>query len=408
VKSAGRVAGSIYAWSTVGAIVGTFVTGYFLISSLGTFRVLTLLAFVLAMLSFFVGRLWKNNAMLYAASIVCGGATVGLFLVDYGSRRFDLETKYYAIKVKHVPDLGEHAYSLTLDHLMHSVVRLDDPTWLFYKHEYIQAELLLQARARGGETNLLVIGGGGYTFPRYVEFQMPDVNVEVVEIDPGVTKIAHEKLGLSRDTKIRTFNLDGRQFVSERASKGKYQLVMQDAVNDLSVPGHLMTKEYNDAVKSTLTPDGAYLLTLIDDLPKGQLWRAAFHTMQQTFKYVTMLGSHDLVDWQGNIYPGRSVYVIRGSDQPLDIDEMQGAITREYLRRPATMVPAHVYSHIVELIPWYTAYWLTDRYTYPLDESTTNMLLSDPRHKKIILTDQFCPVDNLMADVFREQAKGRR
>ena len=47
IKSAGRVAGSIYAWSTVGAIVGTFATGYFLIGIVGTFRVLMILAFIL-------------------------------------------------------------------------------------------------------------------------------------------------------------------------------------------------------------------------------------------------------------------------------------------------------------------------------------------------------------------------
>jgi predicted membrane-bound spermidine synthase len=405
VKSAGRVAGSVYAWSTIGAIVGTFVTGYFLISALGTYRVLMVLSFVLAVLSFFVGRLWKNNAMLYGASIVCGGAVVGLFIVRFGVDRFDMETKYYAIKVTRQPDLGEHAYSLTLDHLWHSIVRLDDPTWLYYKHEYVQAELLLQTRAHNPKTNLLVIGGGGYTFPRYAELTTPDVDIEVVEIDPGVTKIAHDKLGFSRDTKIRTFNMDGRQFVSERAAKGHYQLVMQDAVNDLSVPGHLMTKEYNDAVKATLTPDGAYLLTLIDDLPRGKLWRAAYLTMQQSFKYVTLLGSHALVDKEGNIHRGRSVYVIRGSDQPLDLVDLQGVIIRDFLSKPTT-VPSKVYAPLADLS--YAVSWWLDRYSHPLDEATVDRLLNEPGFKKIILTDQYCPVDNLMAEVFREQAKGKR
>lgn len=416
MKSAGRVAGSVYAWSTVGAIVGTFVTGYFLISALGTFRVLMVLSFALAALSFFVGRLWKNNAMLYGASIVCGGATLGLFIVGVGKDRHDMETKYYAIKVSPLqdydrdtfglgPDERLRAVKLTLDHLTHSYVDPDDPTWLGYKHEYIQAELLLQARARSPETNLLVIGGGGYTFPRYVEYVMPDVNVEVVEIDKGVTETAHRQLGLPRDTKIRSYNMDGRQFVSEIAGKGKYQLVMQDAVNDLSVPGHLMTKEYNDAVKATLAPDGAYLLTLIDGLPRGKLWRAAFHTMQQSFKYVTLLSSHQLLDKEGSIYQPRSVYVIRGSDQPLDIVDLQGVIIRDIFKRPLS-VPSKIYAPVSEMK--YTVHWWLDRYTWPLDEATTNRLLNDPGHRKIILTDQYCPVDNLMAEVFREQAKGRR
>ena len=54
-----------------------------------------------------------------------------------------------------------------------------------------------------------------------------------------------------------------RQFASvERAVPGSYDLVVQDAVNDLSVPAHLMTKEYNDAVRAVLKPQsGVYLLT---------------------------------------------------------------------------------------------------------------------------------------------------
>src|SRR6185369_9066741 len=99
-----------------------------------------------------------------------------------------------------------------------------------------------------------------------------------VEIDPGVTEVAHRELGLSRETKIRSYHMDGRQFVREKAQKGHYRLVIQDAVNDLSVPYHLMTKEYNDAVKATLTEDkatgkkdGAYLLTLIDSIEDGDL-----------------------------------------------------------------------------------------------------------------------------------------
>ena len=180
--------------------------------------------------------------------------------------------------------------------------------------------------------------------------------------------------------------------------------MIQDAVNDLSVPYHLMTKEYNDAVKETLTPGGAYLLTLIDGLPRGKLSRAAFHTMQQSFKYVTLLSSHQLVDKEGSVYRPRSVYVIRGSDVPLDIVDLQGVIIRDILKRPLT-VPSKVYSPLSDMS--YAVHWWLDRYTWLLDEATTNRLLNDPGHRMIILTDQYCPVDNLMAEVFREQAKGR-
>ena len=90
--------------------------------------------------------------------------------------------------------------------------------------------------------------------------------MDVVEIDPGVTQVAYEHLGLKDYEGLNIVHMDGRQFVAEKAEPGTYDLVIQDAVNDLSVPSHLLTKEYNDAVKRRSSPDGVYLLTVIDSL----------------------------------------------------------------------------------------------------------------------------------------------
>src|SRR5205814_408653 len=137
--------------------------------------------------------------------------------------------------------------------------------------------------------------------------------------DPGVTKAAHAAMGLSEDTRIVSHHMDGRQFVEERAPKGAYQLVVQDAVNDLSVPYHIMTKEYNDAVKSLLDPDGVFLLTVIDRHKEGQLMRSAVRTMRRTFSHVGLVGEDPQL-WD-NMRNGRikqHVWVIYGSQTPFD------------------------------------------------------------------------------------------
>ena len=64
---------------------------------------------------------------------------------------------------------------------------------------------------------MLVIGGGGYTFPRYAKTELPETVMDVVEIDPGVTKVAYDHLGLKPGL-TNDFNMDGRQFVAERAT----------------------------------------------------------------------------------------------------------------------------------------------------------------------------------------------
>src|SRR5205085_10951994 len=111
-----------------------------------------------------------------------------------------------------------------------SYVRLGDPFSLGYEHEYVQAEITRFELAQTGVPRVLVIGGGGYTYPRWVEAALPQAGIEVVEIDPGVTEVVYDQLGLPRDSRIVTHNLDGRQFIHEQATPGSYGLVVQDAV----------------------------------------------------------------------------------------------------------------------------------------------------------------------------------
>jgi spermidine synthase len=379
---AGRVAGTIYAWSTAGAIVGTFAAGYFLIDWLGVARVLFLLSIVLLALTFAVGRLWRNTPLLFAGSIVFGIAVVGLFFYGFSARKYTLESKYYAINVisEEIERDGQkqHLKTLTLDLLIHSKVITEDPNYLFYEHEEVQGELVRAALSRG-PTEILIIGGGGYTFPRWCEHNVPAVGVDVVEIDPEVTEVAHRELGLSRQTQIRSIHMDGRQFVRERATKGKYQLVFQDAVNDLSVPYHLMTKEYNDAIKKTLAENGAYLLTLIDSIQDGELWRAAVYTMRKSFKHVVLL------DPGGFVNPAsRHVFMVYGSDTPLDLADVMAVARESYMRQGLDRAP---YIHVLN------------------SERLEDYLNRGP---ELVLTDQFAPVDNLMSGVFKERSKEKR
>ncbi|MEZ6142892.1 MAG: fused MFS/spermidine synthase [Zavarzinella sp.] len=382
VGSAGRTAGTVYAWSTTGAIVGTFVTGYFLIDLLGTGRILMILAILLTVVAVIVGQQWKTVVLLFAASIVGIGSFVGI--IFYGGRPNDSElvyyeeTKYFLIAVRHEQDppvgRGSNYRFMSLDQLIHSFVNVEDPDYLGYEHEMIQAEFIHQARVASKEpARTLVIGGGGYTFPRYVNSTMPEVLQDVVEIDPGVTEAAHVAMGYPRDTRAKSYHMDGRQFIRERAPAGHYDVVIQDAVNDLSVPYHLMTKEYFAHVKKSLKQDGVFLLTLIDSIDRGELWAAAFRTMQAEFPYVYMLQPFEVIDRKSRI-----VYVIYGSTQPLNEEKLFSAV--QQFRLPGT------------------------EQTKPLVTKTipANVLQEALDNKKpIVLTDQYAPVDNLMLNIFR-------
>ena len=365
VAHAGRVAGRVYAWSTAGAIAGTFATGFVLVSTVGSYRTVLLAAALPVLAALLAARVWARPALLYPASVVAGAVAVGFAFFTPENTRITRETNYYTIRV-HDDEVEPGVKVLVLDYLIHSKVKPDDPRYLHYEHEQTQMELLRAVAAdHPDEQRVLVIGGGGYTFPRCARTQVPTAAVDVVEIDPGVTAVAREYLDLDPGLGIDTVNMDGRQFLAEKAPPGHYHLITLDAVNDLSVPAHLLTREFNGLVRAALSPDGVYLLTVIDRLEDGRLWRSAVRTLQQTFPHVELLTPH-------NEYTpdGQQVYVIYAADRPLDLE----ALARHGPAKP---------------------------FTHRLRPGEVERLLA--KDAGVVLTDQYAPVDNLMAAVFRRR-----
>ena len=367
---AGRVAGRIYAWSTAGAIAGTFATGWWLIERLGVNTVILVAGLGLLGLAVLVGRFWANLFALGGAAAATVAALAILGARGALASPCTMETGYFCIKVIDQFRDAEPVRALVLDHLIHSYVKPGDPSYLGYEHEQVQAEMTRLVAARTPRPDVLLIGGGGYTYPRWVDAYVPAASVEVVEIDPGVTEVVHRELGLPRDTRIVSHNLDGRQFVHELAPRRHYELVVQDAVNDLSVPYHILTKEYNDLVREVLTEDGIYLLTVIDLYEDGQLLRAAIRTLQQTFPSVQLLGPGPV--WEGG---GASVFVVYAANRPFDRNALASALRGQGIDRVSTTV-----------LP---------------DERLRAYVATGPQ---VVLADRYAPVDNLIIPLFRRRA----
>ncbi|MCS6865560.1 MAG: fused MFS/spermidine synthase [Gemmataceae bacterium] len=441
VAHVGRVAGRVYAWSTVGAIVGTFATGYVLISQYGFRYTLLGIALVSTLTSLLIVNIWseersstevnrpnaaynapRGGTLLYFFSIVMGGITGGFILtnrIHSDEYVVQVESNYYSIRISRTgdPRLPEPALNLYLDRLLHSIVDPYDPTFIHYTHEHIQMEFLRLLRAETPHPKTLVIGGGGYTFPRYAKAVMPECVMDVVEIDPKVTQVAYEYLGLRKEFGIHHFHMDGRQYIAEVAAPGSYDLIVQDAVNDFSVPAHLMTKEYNDAVKAALKPQGIYLLTIIDSLADGQLWKAALATLAQTFpeKNVVLLtadgvepaGTPDGAAWERD----RRVMVIYASDRPFSWEALDAAMENRsnYRQVALQMAPPEwpgsglAVTTRLALAAYYEIPRSPRLYTHEIPRSRVQHLLD--REPGVILTDQFCPIDNLMAEVFRKRMR---
>ncbi len=361
---AGHTVGQIYACSALGSILGTFATGFFLIAWFGTRTIvlgvgLTLIA--LAVLFGGLGRpLWRPLAIGAAAAAAAWGLTAHGLLTGPCNVA---ESSYYCIQLRDAEYRGHPVRQLILDHLIHSHSDLADPTYLAYDYEQAYAAVTALVAARQPALRTLQIGGGGYTFPRYLEAVYPAATIEVAEIDPAVTAAAYAYMGLAPDSRVVTYNRDARLVLDELIAAGRqYDLIYGDAFNDLSIPYHLTTREFALKLRRLLAPAGIYLANVIDNPARGEFMRAYARTLATVFPHLGVLSGPG-----GDGLNGLATYVLAASPAPLDLAALNGAAPRVQVVPPARV-----------------AAWLADG-------------------PPLVLTDDYAPVDNLMAPIFAER-----
>ena len=129
-------------------------------------------------------------------------------------------------------------------------------------------EGLVRSRGASPERPLrvLVMGGGGYSLPKYLAAFVPEARVDVVEIDPAMTALAREfffldecleKTGAEKDGRLRLVTDDAWAFL--RAAEEPYDVIVNDAVSGNRPLGPLTSAEGARVVRSRLAADGVYL-----------------------------------------------------------------------------------------------------------------------------------------------------
>ena len=191
IHNAGNVVGKIYAFSTLGAIIGTFVTGFFLISWMGTQRIVLYTGSVLIAVSLLSGSLFRTKKAVATFLVIAFPCVWGVYHYLYkvplreGVYHYK-ESDYFTIKLAKAmsSDRKTPLKAMVLDNLIHSYVSLDNPLHIEYEYERIYSDVLKWKFKKDDPFKSLTIGGGGYTFPRYMEAVYPNSKIDVVEIDP--------------------------------------------------------------------------------------------------------------------------------------------------------------------------------------------------------------------------------
>src|SRR5690606_19965983 len=138
-----------------------------------------------------------------------------------------------------------------------SAIKPGDPTWLEFT--YTRATMSVFAVAPEAK-RVLVVGLGGGTIPMFLRRAAPEMEIDVVEIDPAVVKVAREHLELRLDDKLRVHVADGRRFIEE--SEATWDVIVLDAYGAEAIPRHLATRQFLEAVRARLAPGGVVAANL--------------------------------------------------------------------------------------------------------------------------------------------------
>ena len=132
-----------------------------------------------------------------------------------------------------------------------SVVKVGDPDHL--ELPYAQAMPVALALVDTPK-RILIIGLGGGTIPSFLHKHYPQARIDVVDIDPDVVDVARKYFGFREDAQLQAYVDDGRRFIE--ACRDPYDLIFLDAFDRDSIPYHLATREFLQATRKALKPDG--------------------------------------------------------------------------------------------------------------------------------------------------------
>ena len=309
----GDVVGRLSAWGTGGAIVGTFLAGFVLVAFAA---VSTLILSVGVSVVVAGGALWltARPAGRHPAGQRATSSAFALAAVAAGGHALvpqpcDVQSSYYCISVEVDPD-DASGRILVLDDLQHSYVDLDDPTHLefWYIRQIIGA---IETLAPAGPLDVIALGGGALTVPRYLDETRPGSSQTVLEIDSTLIDVVREDFRVDTD-RFEIVIGDGR-VSTQRLATASADVIVGDAFGSRAVPWHLATKEFMVDVAGVLRPGGLYVANIIDG-PEQSFLRAEAATIRSALPFIAVMPGPGLT---GGL-SGNAVVV--ASDQPIDAD----------------------------------------------------------------------------------------
>jgi predicted membrane-bound spermidine synthase len=323
-REIGTISGEVFFWSTLGSIGGSLISGFFLIPSFGIDIIIMGLALTLVAIGG-VGAGWRGISLKMAQNIdfiIFAVLIIAVLWWQDIHQRFLVaqDGMYEKLYVYDGSYEGKPTRFFYQDTTASGAMDLVSGGLAYEYTKYYDAYRVFNHDIK----RALVIGGGIYSIPKQLLIDLPQVTVDVAEIEPGLYDLAKKYFYLSDNPRLHNYTVDGRRFL--RDTQEQYDFIFTDAYKSLySMPIHLTTQEFFKTAEEKLTPDGVFMANIIGSLDS----RAPSFTLSEikTFRsvfpntYVFATKSATSTEPQNLIFVGWKSNTVPDFNSPAVLDD---------------------------------------------------------------------------------------
>src|SRR6185312_14882381 len=317
VATGGNTAGRVYALSTVGSILGTFLPVFWFIPTYGTRP--TLAGFGLVLVAVSAVALWPRRKVF--ALFVIAVLAVWIFLPSgikppqVGTLLYEKESAYNYIQVVQIDTTTELMLNEGLG--IHSVYDSTSDLTHGYWDYLLLAGAFRPAQAAAPDPRSVAFLGlaGGTSARQYRIAYGPRIELTGVEIDPDILDVGRRYFHLE-DAHAHEVVSDARYWLDTEA--GGYDVMVLDAYRQPYIPFQLTTKEFFQQVRDHLNPGGVVAVNVGRTATDFRLVDALASTMAAVYPTVFLLDDTS--------FPNTIVY---GTTEKVTLEDVQHNLSLE-------------------------------------------------------------------------------
>lgn len=260
LEDSGKTVGTLGAFNTIGSIIGTFVPTFVTIPAVGTsitFLIFSGILIVLSLIYFLTTHTGKKKVI---TSCVIFGLCWALGYSD-SFAFWQKDLTYEGESIYNYLQVSENDRQVVLStNVLFGVqsvyMKEDGLTGMYY--DYAMAAPLMVPQKETKDMNMLILGMGTGTYATQCKKYFGDMQMEGVEIDKKITDLSRKYFSLPDDVKVTTY--DGRAYL--QAEDKKYDVIMVDAYQDITIPFQMSSEEFFSMVKEHLTDGGVMVVNM--------------------------------------------------------------------------------------------------------------------------------------------------